>query len=580
MQPRNWQDLEIIMDWEGKEPANINMDSLELVLEDAKQVIDHIDKGLKGGVGIFEGMSYRLEVGPVGAPNFVLNSYLDLTEDLTVLSCNEVVANIKKEQGKDWLNDVADGFSFRYLESIGEIKDSDFKKIPYVINYIPDQAELLILSISVFMMAKELQEAIKTLAETGGDVTDAATPVVGAGVGLGAVAVTAWDIGNIILVAIKAIANIAYVVAIIIAIVKLIDQVIQQLLPKKRYHLGMTIKSLFQKGCEHLGLTLKSSLLDAIPNRVIIPSKDHKGGKAPTDAPSSWKETGVPGANDGVDTFGDLIRVFKSVFNADCRINNGVFEFERADYWANNSSYKIPSTFIDQSKLQNPNGYNTAELVANYNINYRYDVQDQNTLDNLNGFAFQAITKPKTSRNASLSNLKGLTEISLPFSMATRKNELTTIEEAIKGLLKAVDFLINTFGGGKSYAGRINSRVGAMHLSSHFLSIPKMVELSGSSLAVNQRNVLSAANLWNNYHYINSFAEIGGEHGQRVTYSQHKIPFCLQNFVSLEGNNFATLDTGEQAEVKRLVWNVESDTAIIDYEVKRKYTDNLKIELL
>jgi hypothetical protein len=263
-------------------------------------------------------------------------------------------------------------------------------------------------------LTKELIENIQSLSDRIADLTDAATPVVGVGVGAGAVAVTAYDIGNIIMAALKLIAQIAYLVAIVIAIVKLVEQIIEQLMPPKRFHKGMTVKSLFAKACEYLDLTLQSTLLDSIDasgNKwVVIPAKNHRGGEKPTGADSSWRETGVPSAQDPLNTFAGVVRTFKDVFNADFQLKDGVFIFERRDFFEKTTGYVIPDTFIDQEKLIDTNSFNTDEIRANYNINWAFDNQDLNTLDNQNGRVFQAVLKPKVTINPKLTTLTGLKE--------------------------------------------------------------------------------------------------------------------------------------------------------------------------
>jgi hypothetical protein len=46
-----------------------------------------------------------------------------------------------KKKNIDWLNSVADSFTFDYLVSIGNITSTDYKYMPYVINSIPDYKE-------------------------------------------------------------------------------------------------------------------------------------------------------------------------------------------------------------------------------------------------------------------------------------------------------------------------------------------------------------------------------------------------------------------------------------------------------
>ena len=263
-------------------------------------------------------------------------------------------------------------------------------------------------------------------------------------------AVVAYDIGNIVLAALKLIAQIAYLAAIIVALVKLTEQIIEQLMPPKRYHLAMTVKSLFVKACEHLNLTLESTLLDNIEKSgnkwVLMPSKNHRGGEKPTGADNTWKETGVPSQQDATNTFAGVIRTFKEMFNADFQLKDGKFIFERRDFFIKSTGYVIPDTFIDQEKLIDANSFNTDELKSSYNINWSFDSQDLNTLDNQNGRVFQAVLSPKVTNNPKLTSLTGLQEVGIPITMGIRKDKLTIIEEIVKGFVTIADSLTGQIG--------------------------------------------------------------------------------------------------------------------------------------
>ena len=577
--PRNWDDLEITTDFlNRKEDGSINIGDLEFAGKKAVEMIARIKDGLSGGVGIFEGDPYQIEVGDVGSPAFTFEGYLDYADGVEITGCNEVKVALKKTQGTDWLNDVADGFSFRYLQDIGVITSSDFVKVPYIINYIPDNMQLIMLSMSLFMMTKELVQTIKATAEAIGDTTDASTPVVGTSVGAGAGVVTAWDIGNIILTVLKVAAFIAYSIAIILAIKNLIEEIIEQLVPKKRYHLGMRLKTLFEKGCQHLDLNLSSTLLNERSDWVLIPSKGHKGGEKPTGHEGSWTETGVPSANDAWDSFGDLIRQWSDNFYADFKIVGNTFHFERADYWDTSGTYTVGDFFTNQKELKDQYKPNTSEIISNYNIYWAYDTQDQNTLDNQNGRVFQAITEPVTEIDRKLRNIKNLEQVAIQASLGLRKNELTKVEEVVKDVASFIDDLTGVLGGGTSYAAQIEARKGSLLFSSHFLTIPKCVVMGGSKLVKNQRDLLASQRLWNELHFVSSLAEINGHHNQWMRFEKVKVPFCIEDFISLLDNHFCKAPDGRDAMIERLKWKVWDNSATIDYRVKEKYTNNLKIK--
>lgn len=585
-EPRNWQDIEVNVDWSTeKVDGTINLDALEFVGQTGLDVIARMQQGY------FEGEPYRIEIGPQNSPAYTFEGYLDFTDNPITKAPNIVEVALKQRQGADWLESVADTAIYRYMASdeysgVGKITDNDYFGVPYVINYVPDGVQLLILAISTFSLTKELVESIQSIAEQSADLSTNAIPVTGTSQGLGFGVVTAWSLPKIIASIIKLAVTVAYTIGIIFAIIELVKQIVEQLAPVKRFHLGMPLRTLFQKGCEFLNLQLSSTLLDNLdPNNekwVLIPSKSHKGGSPPTGTPANeFTEVGYPTSIDGLDTFGDVVRVFKRVFNADYRLKDGVFQFERRDFWQDQSSYVIPNTFTNQQDARNETTVNTNEIKANYVIKWDKDQQDLNTLDNPSGRVAQIVTYPKSVSNPDLVNLKGKTDVDIPFSMATRKNALTEIEKALKLFLDAADFLTGQLGQPQSFGSQFSKRVGAMHLSSHFLSVPKMVVMNGDSLALNQRDLLSARKLWDNYHSIESFVtNAEGDNNQQLIYSEQTIPFCFEDFVSLINNNYCETENGERAEIETLNWVVESNSAVITYRVYRVYDTNLKIDIL
>lgn len=570
-EPRNWQDLEITVDWlNKKESGAINVTDLEFVKEANEYLQNRILNGLTGGVGIFEGEPYKILVGDPSNPTYSFEGYLDFTDGLTQIGTEEIVCSLKKKKGDDWLNDVADGFSFAYLYDKGIIVNSDFIKVPYVINYVPDGLQLIVLSMSLFMMTKELIENVQSISDAIADATDASTPVVGVSVGLGAGVVTAWDLGNFIMTALKLVARIVYVIAIVVAIKNLINQLFEQLLPKKRNHLGMTFRRMFEKSCQHLGLSFVSDIDEL--NWVHIPMKNKKGGES--------KETGFPTNSGSIYTFGDLIRTMKEMFNADYRIENGIFFFKRKDKFEFPSSYIVPDFFNNQDRLLDNVEFNTDEVISNYNIYYQLDVQDQNTLDVVDGRVFQAITSPVSTINEDFVGIKNLAEIILPFSVGLEKRRLTNVEEVLKDLGKFVDNLTGIFGGGTNFQSKVEQRIGSLLLSSHFLTTGKIVVMNGSKLANDQRKIVDTRKLWDNYHFINSFADYQGEHNQFFRYKEQRVPMTIEEFDILLTNNKSFDRQGNEYIIERVVYNPYATTAILDYRVKRKYTNNLKLTFL
>lgn len=571
--PRNAENLEITFDWlEEKQEGNMNTNSLEFTGPAFRYIKQRFENGMTGGVGIFEGIKYNIQIGPLGNPTFDFEGYLDGSDDPNYIGNEEIVLNVKKKEGDDWLNDVADSFSFAYLHEIGEITNSDFKRVPYVINYIPDNVQSVILSMSLYMMVKELIENSKELADLIALTVNAATPVIGVSAGVGAGVVTAWDLGDWVMYAIKVAAKIIYIIAITIAIVNLFKSLVENFFPKKRFYLGMTIYDLFEKGCNHLGLTLQSDLLknDHLKDVVYLPIKDRKGG--------SDGEYGFPTNQDPIYLFGDLIRHFKKTLNADYKITNGIFRFERSDFWKQTSGYVMQNVFSDQTRLLNSYIPNTKEFTANYNIIYEFDRMDMNTLDDVTGLTYQVITKPITVNDQKLVLMKGLTQIQIPFALGKRKDSFTTFELFAKEVFKVVDGLTGIFGGGTNFANQVESRIGALLLSDHYITTPKIIKMSGNQLATDQRTKLGAKSLWENYHFISSFVEVNGNHNQWKRYPPTRVPITDAEILSIFENNFINTADGKIAMIEKLIWQPTKGTAIISTRVNDKYTNNLKLE--
>jgi hypothetical protein len=563
--PRNWKEIEIECNWEDrKESGELNLPTLSFVGQEATNIRNRFQDGLSGGVGFTEGDELKIQFGDALNSVFEFNGMIDYSSDLLFIGENEVRVEVKKMQGLDWLSEIADGFSFASLYDEGIVKDTDFVKVPYVINYVPDNMQVIMLSMYSYMLGKEIAENYMRIAEGIAEITNASIPNVGFGV--------TWDIGDVVWSALKVAIKFAYTIAIGVALYKTLQQLIEELLPKKRYHLGMSIKKMFERGCEKSKLTLNSNLLNSISDWVIIPQKFAKGGEPA----NGEKETGYPTNSDPVYTFGDLIRVVSKWFNADYKIIDGVFYFEQERSFKINAQYVIPQTYTDQEKLQNHLGFNTNELKSNYMVRYEFDLQDQNTLDNQDGRVYQVITEPIVVKNEKLKTLKGLEEVIIPFSMGLEKTTLNKIEKLLKDLLSVADPLMNLFGK-PSLSNKITDRLNCLSLSSHFLSIPKVVVMQGSKLAKNQRSTLSANKIFNNYHYSNSFVPINNEHNQWKKIPEKTIPFSKEHFVLLKQSNYCFTENGQEARIDYLKWNPYKGIATIKGRVKEIYTNNLKI---
>lgn len=568
-EPRNWQSLEIHKDFSNKsDDFDVNLTELSFTGDSNRYIKQRIMNGVSGGVGIFEGIPFNIIFSDNGSNRFIFNGYLDCTDNMQKIGGEETIISLKKYQGNDWINDVADSFSFAYLYDKGIISDSDFIKVPYIINYVPDGTQMILLSISLFIMVKEMYENIKGIAEEVASLVDSATPVIGAGVGFGAVVVTAWDIGNFIFAGLKLAARIIYLIAIVKAIKELMDSIMEQIFPSQKYRMGMTFKRMAERACQYLGLGFRSELLDSIKDWVYVPESITNNKN---------RHLGFPPNTSAYYTFGDFIRRMQDDFNADFRIRNGILYIERRDYFDEYNSFTIPDFFTNQERLLDVDYLNTNEMIANYNINFAYDTQDLNTMYNQTGRVFQAITSPNIVNDRNLLNIKGLKEVQIPLSLGLTKNNFTDVENFARKVAKTVDDITGIFGGGTNYSNKIKNRLGSLLISSDFMTSAKIVCMRSGKLVQNQRAEINAKKIWDNYHSINSFVKINGIHNQYYIYKNVEIPLTFNEFSQILESNIGITNSGLKFKIDKLIFVPYKNKAYIDYRINKEYTNNLNI---
>lgn len=585
--PKNWQEMTIDINHDKDNPnSTVKITDWDFWNDNAHLINEWIAKGR-----IFEGLPYRIEV----EKSVVFNGYIDLT-DGSKFSCYNAHVTSKERLSIDWLNDVADGFTFEYLfKEVGSITKNDFVRMPYVISSIPDYTSVVLSLLSAYVITRELTDAIEKLAEL---AVSAANPL---------------ELTSLV----RAAMSIIYIIATLTTLIILISQIINYLIQPVKYHSGMKVRTLFEKGCQYLGLTFDTSV--DMDDLVIIPEKN----QIPTFLGQLFT-FGIIDPNESLSgfykgTFGDFIRNMKVYFNAKIYISDGVLSFVRRDYKAAGTKLVIPNIVNDYYE------YNTADFRANYYLKFQTDVSDRNTIQEYNGTAYQVTIRPIVFDNADLILTKNAETISIPFALAKVKTELTFVEQIISGFLDVIGALMNGLisaanaliqlynyvAGGVNdmldaldffigidisfrldpippikyvnFGSVINNRIGMMKLSNDSFSTPKIFKIkegnspSKNKIHPNNGTVVSAKNLWESYHNIDSFVPTPtNEFGNQKIYRDlDKIPFCHKDYLTVKNSNAIEKD-GKTGSFTALSWNPFQGTAKIRYYVDEVYTDNLK----
>jgi hypothetical protein len=388
-----------------------------------------------------------------------------------------------------------------------------------------------------------------------------------------------FGVGDAISAGLNLTFDIAYAIGLSIALVKMAEDLLDQLFPPVRRYRGMTIKRMFEVGCQYMGLSFQSTIFlqSKWANLVFLPSKSERGKIG-----GGANGSGHPNQSSAIYNFGDFLRTMKQMFNATIKMDNGVLRFERSDYWDTTAAWTMPDVLENQDIRLTEFAYNTEEMLSNFMISFQTDTQDENTLENFNGTNVQIITTASTFNDRAFINVKNFGEVRLPFALATRKNELTTIENTLKFFLQAIDKTVNALGGSSSLGSSITNRIGMMVLTADTTSTDKILRMENEVMPAGLR--LKALELWD-FHLINSFVPnfdpITNQivHNQFKVYKNVTIPFCVEDWNALTNNNKFIAPDGSIGEISDIEWDIYNEKATINYKIKYLYSTNLKYQI-
>ena len=99
--PANWQSLLIELNFDKDAPdARVTINDWDWIRENSDTINTWIAEGLTGGVGVFEGMPFRIELEEAGTKEILYNGYLDLST--SQIQCNQVTATAKERLSIDY----------------------------------------------------------------------------------------------------------------------------------------------------------------------------------------------------------------------------------------------------------------------------------------------------------------------------------------------------------------------------------------------------------------------------------------------------------------------------------------------
>lgn len=445
--PANWQSLLIELNFDSDAPdARVTINEWEWIRENSDTINSWIADGLTGGVGIFEGIPFRIELGKSGTIEQLYNGYLDLST--SQIECNQVTATAKERLGIDYINDIADSFSFEYLNTKAKLGSNGqtmlpftdrYVYVPYVISTVPSAAEAILAAVSLITLLIELQGALSSLLKH-----------------ISGIATFSWsDLFKIVI-------HVAYISFLFITIIKVIQDLFNAIIQPVKFHAGMKIKDLCEIGSDWMGFDFASETileLEEFADLVLLPQKYNMPINDDIDfiqgftnvASISQQATGSSQIGQNEEngyyngTFGQLLRDLKTMFNAKVIIDdaglNGrpTLRLERIDYSTSENLYNLPPIDNNDAYRFNVNDFN-----ANYLVEFSLDSAEKNTFLEYSGTVYQSTAKPITIDNADLVIMKGLNSVAIPYALGKRKETLTVPEKVLLPIINEIEQIINS----------------------------------------------------------------------------------------------------------------------------------------
>lgn len=559
--PREWAEITILSTFDDASQANITTDKFTFVKDEAQVIRQYILDGLTGGAGIFEGLPFEISSTNNAGTLDVFKGFLDLTNDFEdIISNGEVKARIRKSNGLNSLDDRLGALTYGYLENREVFTDEDYLEIEYLVEKKFNAFEILTSAIILYLMIKELAEAIRELVKAIANVIAITASGTTGGIG-----------GTIYAIAI-AILILAYVAILTLAINDLAIQMIETFFPPKRKAKVLKLGTALSKVAEFLGFGFETGIEDLdtvfyLPSNPRQDDIDLLGFISVTHGPP----VGIPHVKDFGYSVIEMFGLCEDLFAAKIAIVDGVIHFRNIDdpFWIQTSTYVMPSILIPTTR------YNTAENIANRLFTFDTDIMDDWTIDNYTGTTYEVITDAILVNNPDAKYLLGLDSIRWPVVLGNRKDKLNALEEFLKGVASAMDDIVGFFGGSSNLVGKINSRVGLLRISTNNWTKPKLLKLTDGTLTAEHRANWSAKYLYETYHIGKSFVS-NNFFGQKIDFKEVEIPFGFNDFIQVIDNSYFTTFDGRKGKIERLKWNIAKDKAIVDFWVRQPYTKNLK----
>ena len=554
--PLGWEEDEIVVNFnQSNVQGSLSKRSLTFVNQAAITIIDYINDGLTGGLGITEGMLYKRDVISNNDSETVFSGYLNF-RDYVQVSPVEIEVGIIEINSKDNIDALISGVSLSAMlrTETPILTSADLHKVRYVVQ---DEANTLA---TVMLLGTTYLFSMQTYQLAKGTAIDIATYL-----GISAAGVTGIPASTLTKV-IQLVSNLAFLALSVIALKRYLEESINALYPLTKDYYGIKPKTVIEKMLGNYGFTLNidPKAMPEFENLVYLGT-----GVNTKSNPFSPQDYGYK--------VSEIFELVLNLFDADLTVvGKNVYIYPRI-----NKFWNKDSGFIIRSTAQESFTYNVEEIASSIVLTFRTDSTDKWTYINNGPNAHEVQTTPSSVINKEATLIKGLDETAFPVALVSRKgDQLSVLEASIKLMAKAGDALLSIFGGKGGFANKIKTRAGLMKISADQFNVPKVGYFMGETLPANHDTIFSCESLYNNYHIRKSMVANNFKEQKMFLPNDFEVPFSFADFKNVVNNSICKSEDGSEAKITSLKWINGEDKAKINGYIRKIYTKNLKEKVI
>jgi len=576
--PTNWLDFEIqgTFAQENEDELipenqpNLSIDRLEWSGVAARYIANKFRSGLNGGTGAFQGVKVSWTISDNTGAYKAFDGYIDFTDGYTESDFkgpkrtepNQVITKIVDEFGLNALLFAVNGITMDLIES--EFTESDWVDINWVYVKKYDFTELVLLALSLYVLARELEAAVVRIFD--------------------AIADTAGGISGFLVTALKIAIALGYFFFILTQIISIYSQIINILWPKKRVHKGVTLRTLLTKAFNFAGYQLVSTI-EELDNYTILPTLPTQKSNFADQIFNRIRvtEKGLPSINDFGFIFTEVLTLCRRLFNARLGvINNGGtkevhLETDGSNFWVKQSNLTLLNNVLVDKVT-----YNTDELALNRYFRFATDTTDDWTKDELLGTSYEVITRSSpTFKEGGLPLEKGLDETFIPYALGVRNGSLSVLQQTVLNIAQIAENTVNFLGGNANFTSGLKNRENFLKVSNPEIAIPKLLYIENGVIPIDHREKLGAKVLVEKYGRTKSFIDYSDQepfNNQYQIFEGVEIQFDLQKFLTLRNNSYFITDEGESGRIDDFKWRVSADKGTFTGRFRSVYDKSLTEE--